>query len=141
MTCCVLQCGRRSVGHVCGAGSPAAADTRPRHRGHIRHDGGAETGASLDGTNRGRHAGSAGWMAGTRTSAGKLDMLVWCIPYFFYIFDHLKIIFFCRSNNWNYGKADRKFRTKYKVNCIPVQILHVPVHVLCSLKSEDAKHI
>ena len=53
------------------------------------------------------------------------------IPYFFYIFDHLKIIFFCWSNNCNYAKADRKFRTKYKVNCIPVQILHVPVHVLC----------
>ena len=25
--------------------------------------------------------------------------------------------------------------------CIPVQILHVPVHVLCSVKSEDAENI
>jgi len=40
-----------------------------------------------------------------------------------------------------YAKADRKFRTKYKINCIPVQILHVPVHVLCSVRSEDAEHI
>jgi len=37
------------------------------------------------------------------------------VPYFFYIFDHLKIYFFCWSNNWNHSKADRKFRTKYKL--------------------------
>jgi len=35
---------------------------------------------------------------------------------------------FCWSKNWNYAKADQKFRTEYTVNCISVQILYIPVH-------------
>ena len=64
-----------------------------------------------------------------------------CTVFLLYLRSLKNNYFFCWSNNWNYAKADRKLRTKYKVNCIPVQILHVPVHVLCSVKSEDAEHI